>query len=83
MFEALYSKALNEDLFESWFEKGRENPIGYHYLLVIWNSWDQDYQPAYVSDRKAIYQYQNDVSSQEILIAAYDLYSESRISLEE
>jgi hypothetical protein len=83
MFEALYGKPLDENLFDSWFEKGRSNPIGYHYLLVIWSAYDKVYQPAFVSDRAQIFQYQKEITSQEVLVAAYDLYSESRISLEE
>ena len=44
MFESSgHGGSLDEELFESWLEKGRSGKVGYHYLIVIWNSWDNDF----------------------------------------
>jgi len=76
-----FPKALDEELFETWLEKGRDQQIGNKYLLVIWDSLDEDYKPVFVDKRSDIAHYEDYGSavSQESLIAAYDLYSESRI----
>ncbi|MBN7810869.1 hypothetical protein J0A68_07885 [Algoriphagus sp. H41] len=78
-----YPKPLSEDIFESWLENGRTSKIGYHYLLVIWNVYDEQYQPLYLEDREAIegYELYPNARGAEALIAAYDLYSEARISI--
>ena len=82
MFENLnYTKSLDEECFESWLEKGRSSNHGYHYLLVVWNMYDEDFQPLYLTNRDKISEFMAINSTQEILIAAYDLYSESRITL--
>ncbi|MEQ8239583.1 MAG: hypothetical protein RIA69_10245 [Cyclobacteriaceae bacterium] len=76
-----FPKSLNEELFEAWLEKGRDQQMGYKYLLIVWDSLDEDYKPVYVEKRSSISLY-DDYSgavSQESLVAAYDLYSESRI----
>lgn len=78
MFESLHKpKALDEDLFENWLEQGRESLLGYQYLLVIWNDLDTEYQPIYLSSRAELHDYQG--SQAEIPVAAYDLYSESKV----
>ncbi len=80
MFKALYGKSLGEETFDSWLEKGRSSNLGYHYLLVIWNTFDEEYQPAFVSTRDDLADYKSHLSMEEILVAIYDLYSESRIT---
>ncbi len=81
MFKAQYGKSLDEETFESWLEKGRSSRLGYHYLLVLWDTLEEEYQPAFVDDKKKLEDYQSH-ESREILVAAYELYSESRVNLE-
>lgn len=83
MFESFnFSKSLDEGIFESWLEKGRSSLLGYHYLLIVWNMMEGEYKPIYISNREEIQDYKNALEVSEILIAAYDLYSESKISIE-
>ena len=82
MFEGLkFPKSLDESIFESWLEAGRSSPIAYNYLLIIWDEWDEKYRPVLVEDRKEIETFAKygDSASRELLVAAYDLYSESRV----
>ena len=84
MFEGnQFPGSLDEHEFEKWLEEGRMNRIGYHYLCIIWDAMDERYYPVYVESRDEIKKYQPWESSvsRESLIAAYDLYSESRISV--
>ena len=79
MFEGQdYPKALDEGTFNQWLEKGRLSKIGYSHLLVVWDDYESAYQPVYVSHRDEIKEYRKP-GSRERLVAAYDLYSESRI----
>lgn len=73
-----YPKSLDEDTFNQWLAKGREAKMGYNYLLVVWDEYESSYKPVYVDDRESISTY-NTSHSRERFIAAYDLYSESRI----
>ncbi len=79
---ASFPKPLEESVFEAWFETGRASKIGYKYMLIIWDNYDDAYQAVYVEERESIYKYERYESStgRESLVAAYDLYSESRIS---
>ncbi|MEM8896299.1 MAG: hypothetical protein AAGC88_17095 [Bacteroidota bacterium] len=82
MFEtAGYDRSLPEEVFESWLEKGRSAMIGYEYLIVIWNQWDNDFQPVYKETREEVSVYARNLDANEELVAVYDLYSESRIVL--
>lgn len=76
-----YPKPLDEARFTTWLEQGRANKIGYAYLLIIWDELEQEYYPRYVEDRAAIQEFEKYgySSAQELLVAAYDLYSESRV----
>lgn len=78
-----FPKSLDEEQFEEWLEEGRNSKIGYNYLLIIWDSFDEKYLPVYLEERLRISNYEKYGESvgQEALIAAYDLYSESRIGL--
>ena len=79
MFEGReYPKGLDEEVFNRWLENGRSGKIGYSHMLVIWDDYESAYQPVYVSHRDDIKSYQR-AGSRERLVAAYDLYSESRI----
>ena len=78
MFEGRdYPKSLSEETFNLWLEKGRQSKLGYHYLLVVWNERESEYEPVYAEHRDEIKNHSR--SSGERLLAAYDLYSESRI----
>jgi hypothetical protein len=80
MFEGKeFPKSLDEQSFNDWLEKGRESKIGYKYLLIIWDQYDSTYQPVYLENREAISEYNKSTFGREKLVAAYDLYSESRI----
>ena len=74
-----FPKSLNEEVFNQWLENGRLSKIGYHFLVVIWDEYESEYQPVYLSNRNEIDQYDSSALSRERLIAVYDLYSESRI----
>lgn len=82
MFEGPnYPKALEESLFDDWLEQGRNKIMPYHYLLILWDDLDQKYFPHYVEKKSEIFEYSKYgfTPEQQSLIAAYDLYSESRI----
>jgi hypothetical protein len=78
---ATFPKPLEEEVFEAWPATGRASKIGYKYLLIIWDNYDDDYQAIYAEERDSIRKYERYESStgRESLVAAYDLYSESRI----
>jgi hypothetical protein len=79
MFEGPdYPKALDEELFNRWLENGRLSKIKYNYLIIVWDDYESAYQPIYLVDRDEIEMYKTS-KSRERFIAAYDLYSESRI----
>jgi hypothetical protein len=73
-----FPKSLAEEVFNEWLERGRLSKMGYHYLLLVWDEFDARYLPVYVAHRDDIANYRAS-GSRERLIAAYDLYSESRI----
>jgi len=73
-----FPKSLEEEVFNVWLENGRLAKIGYNYLLVIWDEYDAAYRPVYVAHRDEIEAHQASYG-RERFIAAYDLYSESRI----
>ncbi len=76
-----FPEPLDEMLFDSWLDDGRQSKMGYHYLLIVWNELERKYQPVYLEERAKIQEYERypGVTGREGLIAAYDLYSESRI----
>ncbi len=77
-----YPKPLEESRFNSWLEQGRASKIPFAYLLIIWDELEQEYYPVYVEGRTDIQGYEKYgySPSQELLVAAYDLYSESRVA---
>lgn len=82
MFDgAAFPQPLEEDIFDSWLEKGRQSKIGYTYMLVVWDAYEEVYLPVYVEDRDKINDFEKYESStgRESLVAAYDLYSETRV----
>jgi hypothetical protein len=79
MFEGPgFPKSLDEEIFNRWLENGRQSKVGYHYLLIIWDEYESSYQPVYVENRDELNKL-NHSGTRERLIAAYDLYSESKI----
>lgn len=77
MFQTSEREPLDEQIFEDWLEKGREDRFGFHYMIILWNEWDKAYKPMYTSSRNEALQYRTD--SRESVISVYDLFSESRI----
>jgi hypothetical protein len=76
-----YPKSLDESLFESWFETGRASRIPYSYLLIVWDEVEGKYFPVFSESRAEIERFERYGGSpvRQTLVAAYDLYSESRI----
>jgi len=76
-----YPQALDEALFESWLEMGREAKIPYAYLLIVWDEIESSYLPVFVENRSEIDGYERYGASpvSRLLVAAYDLYSESKV----
>jgi hypothetical protein len=68
-------------VFETWLENGRNSRMPYEFLLVIWDAYERVYTPVYAEHRNEIEHYERYGSSsgRESLIAAYSLFSESRI----
>ena len=81
MFEGSnFPKSLDEELFDGWLESGRQQKLSYNYLLIVWDELESEYRPVYVEDREEIDNYtRNKNIGTELLVAAYDLYSESRV----
>ena len=77
-----FPKSLEEEDFATWLEDGRASLLSYQYLLIIWDELEAAYQPVYVTQRDQIQTYERypPTSGRESLVAAYDLFSESRIA---
>lgn len=77
-----FPTSLDEELFNDWLEAGRNSKLSYAYLLIIWDELDAKYLPVYTESREKIQDYERypGASSNESLIAAYDLYSESKVA---
>jgi hypothetical protein len=76
-----FPKSLDEEVFNGWLENGRLSKRRYNYLLIVWDEYESKYLPFYAEHRDEIGKYDSyKVSTgRESLVAAYDLYSESRI----
>lgn len=77
-----FPKSLDEETFDTWLENGRKSKLSYNYLLIVWDEYEADYQPVYIEHRDDINNYERyqNAIRRESLIAAYDLFSESRIA---
>lgn len=77
-----YPESLSESLFESWFEIGRNSIIPYAYLLIVWDEIEGKYLPVFVEERGDIVSYEKygESPATQTLVAAYDLFSEGRVS---
>ncbi|MBL0745555.1 hypothetical protein [Chryseolinea lacunae] len=76
-----FPKSLDEEVFNLWLDNGRQSKIRYTYLLIVWDEYEAAYRPVYAERREEIGEYEIYKTSigRESLVAAYDLYSESRI----
>ena len=76
-----FPKSLDEDVFERWLEEGRQSKLSYSHLLIVWDELESEYQPVYVEGREQLADYaeRETPARHESLVAAYDLYSETRI----
>lgn len=76
-----YPASLDEAIFETWLEDGRASKIAYAYLLIVWDEIESRYLPVYAEARSEIegYERYGDSPVRQLLVAAYDLYSESKI----
>jgi hypothetical protein len=76
-----YPQSLDEAVFDFWLETGRASKIPYAYLLIVWDEIDQKYFPVFAENRSEIdgHEKYGDSPVRQLLVAAYDLYSESRI----
>ena len=77
-----FPTSLSEETFATWLEEGRSSLLNYQYLLIVWDELERQYQPVYAAERDAIASYERypPATGRESLIAAYDLFSESRIT---
>jgi hypothetical protein len=82
MFESPdFPKSLEESVFDSWLEKGRSSKIPYAYILIVWDELEANYFPVFVEGRSQLNDYESfgASSNRQTVVAAYDLYSESRM----
>lgn len=77
-----YPDSLSESIVESWFELGRANAIPYAYLLIIWDDTEGKYLPIFAEKRSEFDQFEpyGESLANQTLVAAYDLYSENKVS---
>ncbi|MGB3183523.1 MAG: hypothetical protein WBB45_19190 [Cyclobacteriaceae bacterium] len=75
-------KSLSEETFKMWLEEGRESKMPYTYLVIVWDELENNFKPIYLENREKIAEYDNNeaTTGHETMVAAYDLYSESRIT---
>lgn len=76
-----YPAALDGEQFAEWLEAGRMSKISYSHLFIIWDAMDALYKPVYAEQRNEIEEYAlyPEAKGYESLVAAYDLFSESRV----
>ncbi|MGK7390122.1 MAG: hypothetical protein ACNS60_07215 [Candidatus Cyclobacteriaceae bacterium M2_1C_046] len=76
-----FPAALDNELFEQWLEEGRQSLISYSFLLIVWDDFESAYKPVYAENRNEIDQFERygQAKGHESLVAAYDLFSESRV----
>ncbi len=81
MFENLnFHSTLEEETFENWLEQGRLSKIRYSYLVILWDEIEKNFRPVYLIERSELAQYKdNRTSVGETFVAAYDLYTESKV----
>ena len=81
-----FPQSLEEDVFEAWLEKGRESPITYEYMLIVWDETTDSYHPLYAEDRADVKEknpgFYGESPMHTATIAIYDLFSESKLGFE-
>jgi len=73
-----FRKELDESIFEEWLEKGRNQLVGYKIMAVSWETIEEEFQHNYFFDKEQLNDFVNEKGTS-VFIAAYDLYSESRL----
>ncbi|SNT26796.1 hypothetical protein SAMN05421640_3056 [Ekhidna lutea] len=81
MFENLnFDEPLDENRFDQWFDEGRESKIRFEYLVVLWDEMEKDYRPVFLAERAKLKKYVDDPANVgDVFVAAYDLYTESKV----
>lgn len=81
MFENFnFSLPLDEERFDNWLAQGRESKLGFSHMAILWDEIQKEYRPVYLTGRTEIAKYQNNPSMvNDVIVAVYDLYSESKI----
>lgn len=76
-----FPRSLDEAIFDSWLEMGRTSKLPYGYLLIIWDEIEEEYLPFFVETKSEIDDFEKygESPARQLLVAAYDLYSESRV----
>jgi hypothetical protein len=76
-----FPRSLDEAVFDSWLEMGRARKIPYSFLLIIWDEIEEEYLPFFAENRSEIegYEKYGNSPAKQLLVAAFDLYSESRV----
>lgn len=79
-----FPQSLEEDVFDAWLEKGRESPIAYEFMLVIWDEAEDCYYPAYAENRQDVLEKNPGFWGESVrhasTVAVYDLFSEAKMS---
>ena len=82
-----FPDSLEEDVFEAWLDKGRESPIAYEYMLIVWDETTGSYLPLYAEDRSDVKEknpgFWGESPMHTSTIAIYDLFSESKLGFEQ
>ncbi|QSE96482.1 hypothetical protein [Fulvivirga lutea] len=76
-----FSKSLEEDVFDSWLEAGRNSKLGYEYMVVVWLTMEEEFKPIYLERRDQLSELTDISNLTEVVVAAYDLYSESKVTI--
>jgi hypothetical protein len=82
MFEGPnYPQPLDESLLTEWMEKGRSSKIPYAYLVILWDELESAYAPVFLAQRSELHKFPRygQAPDHQLLVAAYDLYSETRV----
>lgn len=82
MFEGPnYPQPLDESILDEWMEKGRASKIPFAYIIIIWDELETAYLPVFVEKHSEIQKYPRygQAPDHQLLVAAYDLYSETRV----
>ena len=82
-----FPDSLEEDVFEAWLEKGRDSPITYEYMLIVWDETTNSYHPLYAEDRDDVKEknpgFWGESPMHTATIAIYALFSESKLGFEQ